>query len=76
MIIKILGTGCPKCKELEANVKKAVEISGKNINVEKVDNINDIMNYGIMLTPGLVINEEVKSAGKVLTPDEILKLIS
>jgi small redox-active disulfide protein 2 len=76
MTIKILGTGCPKCKELEANAKKAVEISGKDIRVEKVDNIKDIMNYGVMMTPALVINEEVKSAGKVLASDEILSLIS
>ena len=76
MIIKILGTGCPKCKELEANAKKAVEISGKDIRVEKVDNIKDIMTYGVMMTPALVINEEVKSAGKVLASDEILSLIS
>ena len=76
MNIKILGTGCPKCKELQANTKKAVEMSGKDISIEKVDNINDIMNYGVMMTPALVINEEVKSAGKVLTPAEIIKVIS
>jgi small redox-active disulfide protein 2 len=75
MTIKILGTGCPKCKQLEANAKKAVELSGENISVEKVENIKDIMAYGIMMTPALVIDEVVKSAGKLLTSDDILKLI-
>ena len=76
MVIKILGTGCPKCKQLEENTKKAVEQSSNQITIEKVDQIKDIMNYGVMATPALVIDEVVKSAGKLLSPDEIVKLIS
>ncbi len=76
MIIKILGTGCPKCKQLEENTKKAVEISGvKGCEIQKVTELNDIMNYGVMMTPALVVDEEVKAAGKVLSSDEILKII-
>jgi small redox-active disulfide protein 2 len=75
MVIKILGTGCPKCKQLEANAIKAVEASGISASVEKVSDLNKIMDYGVMMTPALVIDEVVKSAGKVLTADEIKKII-
>jgi len=75
MTIKILGTGCPKCKTLEANARKAVEMSGKEINVEKVDKIQDIMDYGVMATPALVVDEVVKSSGKVISAEEIMKLL-
>ncbi len=76
MTIKILGTGCPKCKQLEENVKKAVESAGGAATVEKVSDINKIMDYGIMMTPALVIDNEVKSVGKLLTVDEIKKFLS
>ncbi len=72
MVIKILGSGCPKCKMLEESAKKAVEQSGVEARVVKVTDLNDIMDYGVMITPALVIDEEVKSAGKVLSPDEII----
>ena len=76
MIIKILGTGCPKCKQLEENAKKAIEISGvKGCEIQKVTELNDIMEYNVMMTPALVIDENVKSAGKVLTYEEIIKII-
>ena len=75
MIIKILGTGCPKCRQLEENVKKAVELAGVNATIEKVTNINDIMSYGVMMTPALIVDEVVKSVGKVLSPDEIKKFL-
>jgi len=71
MIIKILGTGCAKCKQLEANARKAVEMAGINASVEKVTDLNDIMEYGVMMTPALVVDEEVKSAGKLLSPEQI-----
>ena len=71
MVLKILGTGCPKCKQLEANVRSAVEEYGLDAEVIKVTDINDIMNYGVMMTPAFVVDEEVKSAGKVLNADEI-----
>ena len=75
MVIKILGTGCPKCKQLEANAVKAVEQSGINAQIEKVTDIKDIMNYGVMATPALVVDEVVKSAGKLLSSDEIHKIL-
>ncbi len=71
MVIKILGTGCPKCKMLEENAGKAVAQTGTDAEVVKVTELNDIINYGVMVTPALVIDEEVKSAGKVLSPQEI-----
>ncbi len=75
MIIKILGTGCAKCKKLEDNTRQAVSSLSGDFTVEKVTDLNQIMNYGVMLTPSLVIDEEVKSVGKVLSPDDIRKLI-
>lgn len=75
MIIKILGTGCTKCKNLEDNAKKAVELAGITATVEKVTELQKIMEYGVMMTPGLAINEVVKSVGKVLSPEQIKKII-
>ncbi len=71
MKIEILGTGCTKCKVLEENAKKAVADAGIFAQVEKVDDIEKIMAYGVMSTPGLVINGEVKSTGKLLNSEEI-----
>ena len=71
MKIEILGTGCAKCKALEVNTKKAVADAGIFAQVEKVEDLVEIMNYGVMSTPGLVINGEVKSTGKLLNPEEI-----
>lgn len=73
--IKILGTGCPKCKALEENAKKAVESAGVIATIDKITNLNEIMEYGVMVTPALVIDEVVKSAGKVLTVEEIKKYL-
>lgn len=73
--IQILGTGCPKCRQLMANVETAVREMGIDAQIEKVDKIQDIMKYGIMTTPGLAIEGEVKSAGKVLGAEEIKKLL-
>ncbi|HOV13119.1 MAG TPA: thioredoxin family protein [Spirochaetota bacterium] len=75
MVIKILGTGCPKCKQLEENAKKSVELAGVNAIIEKVTELNKIMDYGVMMTPALVVDEVVKSAGKVLNPEEIKKFL-
>lgn len=71
MIIKILGTGCPKCKKLEANALLAIEQAGIEATVEKVTDLDKIMNYGVMMTPALVIGEKVVSSGKVLTVEDI-----
>ena len=75
MKIEILGTGCAKCIQLEAVVKEAVAKSGKFVQIEKVDDITKIMEYQVMSTPGLVIDGKVVSTGKVLSVDEVLKLI-
>jgi small redox-active disulfide protein 2 len=76
MDIKILGTGCPKCKALEKNTREALEELGIAADIEKVTEINKIMEYDIMFTPGLVIDGEVKSSGKVLDKDKVKKLIA
>jgi small redox-active disulfide protein 2 len=73
MKIEILGTGCPKCKILEENAKKALEESGKKADVIKVTEIDRIIDYGVMSTPAIVIDGVVKSYGKVLSPEEIKK---
>ena len=75
MVIKILGTGCPKCKKLEANTLEAVKQAHVSAEVEKVTNLNDIMQYGVMMTPGLVVDNEVKASGKVLSVEQIKSLI-
>ena len=75
MKIKILGTGCAKCKALEENAKKAVAQAGIFAQVEKVEDLVEIMNYGVMSTPGLVIDGEVKSTGKLLSHEEIKAFI-
>jgi small redox-active disulfide protein 2 len=75
MTIQILGTGCPKCKQLTANVEQAIRELGVAAEVEKVTDIKEIMKFGVMLTPGLAINGEVKSSGKVLSVGEIKKMI-
>jgi len=75
MKVEILGTGCSKCKTLEETVKKAIAQVGGFHTVEKVEDIQKIMDYGVISTPGLVIDGVVKSTGKVLSVDEIVKLI-
>jgi small redox-active disulfide protein 2 len=70
--IKILGTGCKKCLNLEAKVKEIVTQNGIDAAVEKVTDINEMIGYGIMMTPGLVINEQVKSFGIIPKDDQIL----
>jgi len=73
--IKVLGTGCDKCKNLEANAKEAIRELGIEASIEKIEDLVQIMKYGVMSTPGLVINDKVRSVGKVLKVDEIKKLI-
>jgi small redox-active disulfide protein 2 len=75
MNIKILGTGCAKCTNLEKKVKDLVQIHNIEAVVEKVSQIQDIMKYGIMSTPGLVINEKVVSFGTIPKDEQILNWI-
>lgn len=76
MEIKILGPGCPKCKTLEKLTREVVEESGINATVTKVDDIVAIMNYGVMTTPALVIDEKVVVKGRVPSAEEIKRLIT
>ena len=71
--IQVLGTGCPKCKLLFANAETAVKSAGIEAQLEKVEKIVDIMKFGVMSTPALVVDGQVKSVGKVLSPDGIKK---
>jgi len=75
MVIEILGTGCTKCKALEEAAHKAVEKIGGNHTVVKVEDIQKIVGYGVLSTPGLVVDGEVKSTGKALSVDEIINII-
>lgn len=74
--IQILGTGCPKCKLLTSNAEAAVKALGIEAQIEKVEKIMDIMKFGVMTTPALVVDGQVKSAGKVLSADDIKKFLA
>ncbi len=76
MKIEILGTGCTKCTALEVAAKQAIAKIGGFHSVEKVDDIQKIMDYGVISTPGFVVDGEVKSSGKLLSVDEIVNIIS
>ena len=69
--IQILGTGCPKCKKLAENTRSAAEELGIEYELVKVTDINEIMNFGVMMTPALAVDGEVKLAGKVPSTEEI-----
>ena len=75
MIIKILGSGCKKCAALGENAKAAAAAAGKQAEIIKVTDFAEIAAYGVMSTPGLVVDEKVVSTGKVLTAEEIGRLI-
>ena len=76
LIIKILGSGCPNCKKLEALAQQAVGGLGIEAEVIKVTDYNDIMAYNIMSTPGLVINEKLVSSGRIPSPAEITTFLT
>lgn len=73
--IQILGTGCPKCTKLAENAEAAAKALGLDLEIEKVKDINEIMKFGVMMTPALAINGQVKTVGKVVSPDEIKKML-
>jgi len=76
MEIKILGTGCPKCKTLEKKTREVVEKNGFRAIIIKVEDIVEIMKYGIMSTPALVVNEKIEVRGRVPSDEEIKQILS
>ena len=76
MIIKVLGTGCARCKTMEKATRQAVEETGIEAEVIKIEDILEIMGYGVMRTPALVIDEKVVMYGKTLSVKEIIELIN
>ena len=73
--VKILGAGCPKCRQLAENVRAAADQIGVECEIEKVTEINEIMQHGVMMTPGLVIDDRVRSSGKVPSVEEIISML-
>ena len=71
LTIKVLGSGCPNCKKVEAIARQAVDLMGMQAEVIKVTDYNQIMEYNVISTPGLVINEKVVCAGRIPTPAEV-----
>ena len=76
MKIQILGTGCAKCKQLYANAQQAVADAGIDAEIEKVESLPAILGFGVMVTPALAVDGKGKSAGRVLAPEEIRKLLA
>ena len=74
--LQILGTGCPKCEKLAEMTEAAAQALGIDYELEKVTDINAIMGFGVMMTPALAVDGQVKAVGKVPSADEIKKLIS
>jgi small redox-active disulfide protein 2 len=74
--IKVLGPGCPKCRKLAKNTSAAADELGLACNVEKVTDITEIVGYGVMTTPALVVDGQVKSVGKALSVDEVKALLA
>ncbi len=75
MKIQILGTGCPKCKQLAENAEAAAKELDIDFELEKVTGINEIMSFGVMMTPALVVDGEVKTSGKVPTVEAIKEFL-
>jgi len=74
--IQVLGTGCPKCEKLTDNVQAAIDGLGAEHEIEKVTDVNEIMKFGVMLTPALAVDGDVKISGRVATVDEIKDMLS
>ena len=75
-LVQVLGPGCAKCEKLKHNAEEAVEQSGVEATVEKITDINVITSFGVMMTPAIVIDGEVRSVGKVLSSEDIVKLLT
>lgn len=76
MKIQILGTGCPKCRTLESNAKEALAETNLDAEIVKVSDINEIMEFGVLMTPALAIDGDVKSSGKILTKNQIIDILN
>ncbi|NMA22701.1 MAG: thioredoxin family protein [Spirochaetales bacterium] len=76
MIIQILGSGCTKCKTLEANARLAIEEGGLDASIKKITDLDQIMEMGVLMTPALAVDGTVLSVGKVLNPKQVLTLVS
>ena len=74
--VQILGTGCPKCRQLLENAERACKDLGIEYEIEKVDDINKIIEFGVMMTPAIAVDGHVKKVGKVLSEDEIKQLLT
>jgi len=74
--IKILGTGCPKCKKLEEVTRSVAEEMEIEFNLEKITDLDKIMDYGVMMTPALVVDGEVKVTGKIPESEDLKKMLS
>jgi len=75
MKIQILGPGCPRCKQTEANAREAVKNLGLDAEVEKITDINKIADFGVMATPALAVDGDVKFSGRIPSVEEIEKLL-
>ena len=75
MVVQILGTGCPKCKTLEANARAAIQSLGLQAEVKKVTDLNEIIGMGVMVTPALAVDGTVKSSGRILTAAQIADVL-
>ena len=73
--LQILGTGCPKCKKLADNAEAAAKAMGIEYTIEKVTDINEIMAFGVMMTPALAVDGELRAVGKVLSPQAIKAML-
>jgi len=73
MKVQILGTGCPRCRKLEANARKAIEELGVDAEIEKVQDIKEITKFGVMMTPALAIDGKVKCSGEIASMEKIKK---
>ena len=74
--LHVLGTGCPKCKKLAENAQAAITAAGIECEIVKVTDINEIMKFGVMMTPALAIDGQVKTVGRVPSPEEIKKMLA
>ena len=75
MVIKIIGAGCSKCEKLQKNLEKTLKELDMDIGIEKVEELKEIVRYGVMTTPALVVDEKVVSVGKVLSVKELRKIV-